>query len=69
MFWKIIPWEKCECWLAPLGDSGCFYFLLYSYLCFPTFDNEQELFISTEKDTAEEQEERILFPALSPAMI
>lgn len=69
MFWKIIPWEKCECWLAALGDGGCFYFLLYSYLCFPNFNNEQELFISTEKDTAEEQEERILFPALSPTMI
>lgn len=55
--------------MAALGDGGCFYFLLYNYLCFPNFDNEQELFISTEKDATEEEEERILFPALSPTMI
>lgn len=56
-------------WLTELGDGGCFYFLLYNHLCFPNFDNEQELFISTEKDIIEEQEERIVFPALSSTMI
>lgn len=56
-------------WLTELGDGGCFYFLLYHYLCFPNFDNEQELSISTEKDIIEEQEERIVFPALSSTMI